>query len=76
MNMNELNALALKNQREHGTARRYVDITNPVNYPLVGRVGRVFGPGFFEQITSLSSVNCRVLDHDVRNSFLIGKDAV
>ena len=54
MNKVEPTGLPLEYQREYGTARKYVDITNPSDYPLGGRIGRVFGPGFFEQISSFS----------------------
>ena len=55
------NALALKYQSEYGTASRNIDILNVSNYPHTGRVGRVFGPGFFEQVSSLA-VRGRVLN--------------
>lgn len=70
------NALALEYQREYGTARRYVDITQVANYPLSGRIGRVFGPGFFEEISCLGTVQVRTIDQDAGDSPLVGKNAV
>lgn len=70
------NGLALEYQREYGTARRYVDISDVRDYPHGGRVGRVFGPGFFEQIGSLSFVKITSLDHDIGNPVLISKDSI
>ena len=67
----ERTGLSLEYQREYGTARRYVDITNVGDYPHAGRIGRVFGPGFFEQVGSLSSINVRAFDYDAGNPFLI-----
>lgn len=49
----ERNALALEYQREYGCARRNVDIADVVDKPLVKGEGRVFGPGFLEQVDSL-----------------------
>ena len=70
------NALALKYKGEYGTARRYIDISDVANYPLTGRVGRVFGPGFFEQLESLGICESRSLDEHGANPALIGKNAI
>ncbi len=75
MQINHQNALALEYQREYGTARRYVDITNPGDYPLVGRIGRVFGPGFFEELGSfcrvyVGSVGLYCHDRLLRSSYI------
>ena len=63
----QLNGLALKYEREYGTARRYVDIANVRDYPITGRIGRVFGPGFFEQVVDVDLIEGSTFDHDVGN---------
>ena len=68
--------LSLEYQREYGSARRNVDITNLGDYPVCGRVGRVFGPGFFEEISSIGGVDVRPFDHNVGNAFLVGQNPI
>lgn len=70
----QLNGLALEYKGEYGTARRYVDITDVVNYPLGGRVGRVFGPGFFEKVECLPLVQVGTLRDHAGDSLLISDD--
>ena len=65
----EPTGLSLEYERMYGTARRYVDITNIRDYPLDGRIGRVFGPGFFEEIGCFSNGDLGSLSHDVTDSF-------
>lgn len=72
----QINALALEYQREYGTARRHVNITNVSDYPVGGRIGRVFGPGFFEEIVSLCNVNVSPLRHDAADARLVREDAL
>jgi hypothetical protein len=47
------NALALEYQSDYRSARRNIDITNPVDQPFLKGEGRVFGPGFLEEIDCL-----------------------
>ena len=67
----EPTGLTLEYQRMYGTARRNVDITNVRNYPLGGRIGRVFGPGFFEEVGCFSSGDIGSLNHDVTDPLLV-----
>ena len=67
----EATGLSLEYERMYGTARRYVDITNTRDYPLGGRIGRIFGPGFFEEISCLTSGDLGSFNHDVTDSLLV-----
>jgi len=67
--MAQLNGLALEYQGEYGTACRYIDITDVRDYPPGSRVGRVFGPGFFEQIQGLSVVKIGPFNQGTGDSF-------
>lgn len=71
----KLDALALKYKRESGGARRYVDISDVRNYPVGKGVGRVFGPGFFEEVTSIGSVERGVFGENTGNPRLISKNS-
>ena len=72
----QANALALEYQRDYRSAFRYVDITDVVDKPLVKGEGRVFGPGFSEEILSLSAVQFGTFDKDVPDPALVTKQPV
>ena len=70
----EANALALEYQRYYGTACRNIDITNVVDDPFLQGVGRVFGPGFLEEITDIIGVQVGSVDEDIADPHLIGEE--
>ena len=70
------NALALKYKGEYGSARRNIDITDCTNKPFLKGEGRVFGPGFFEQVTDLPSVQVGTFSEDVPHSLLVAKNRI
>lgn len=76
MNTIQLNGLALEYKCEYGTARRYVDVANVTDYPVSGRIGRIFGPGFFEQLSSLPGADVRMSDDNARDARLIRDNGV
>ena len=72
----EANALALEYQRYYGTASRNIDITDVLDDPLLKGVGRVFGPGFLEEITNLAGVKVCSVSEDITDPGLIGEDGI
>ena len=62
--MDGLDALALEYKRDYGIARRNVDITDTVNYPVGKGVVRIFGPGFAEEISDLPFAEVRTFPDD------------
>lgn len=74
--MFETNALAVEYQRDYGRARRYVHITNVMDKALLSRECSVFGPGFSEQISDLSSVQVRPFGQNAADAVLVVKNAI
>lgn len=72
----ESNALALEYERLYGHARGDLNIADLVNNPAGGGVGRVFGPGFEEEIGCFLGGDGRVLHENVRDAALVRLDAI
>ena len=72
----EFDALALEYQRDYGTARGDLDISDIVNNPFVNCVYGIFRLGFTEKALDLPLREIGMLGDDLPNPFLVTEDTI
>ncbi len=76
MNQLDLDALALEYQRDYGTARGELDISDFVNNPFINCVSSIFSLSFPEKLSDLPIGEICVLRDNVPNSPLVTQDTI
>ncbi len=76
MNQLDSDALALEYQRDYGTARGEMDISDFVNNPFINCVSSIFSLSFPEKLSNLPIVEIRVLRDNAPDSPLVTQDTI
>ena len=74
MQLEQPNGLALEYQREYGSARGYIDVSNLINNPAANGKCRVFGLSLEKQLTHLSVLELGPLFDDGPDPLLVRFD--
>ena len=74
--MNELDALSLEYQRDYGTARGNLEVSNLVNNPFVNSPSGIFGLLGTKESGDLSLIEIRIRRDDAANALLLRQDTL